>query len=180
MATPQLVTVRDFSTSPYSQLADNLDTPLTEILARAESAIQTRLRRKLGVTAYTERFRATSSTIFTKHRPIVSVTLLRVRWGKSFPWETLDTSDLLIESEPGYIESDVALRGREIELTYTAGYAELPEVLRQAILMQAVMFAYQDLEVYGSGDGRTPGILYMNDHIDSLIAPFKQSSTVWH
>jgi hypothetical protein len=181
MATPELVTVRDFTTSPYSQLADNLDTPLTDILSRAESYIQQMVGMSLGVKTYTERWKANSSVLFVKHRPIVAVTSLKIRDNRLYAWETLNLSNLYIEPEPGYIEYYDGIRtGAEVEVEYTAGYSTLPEVLRQAILMQAVVFAYQDLEVYGSGDGRDPGIRYINEDIQNMLRPFKRNATVWH
>jgi len=180
MATPELVTVRDFSTSPYAQLADNLDTPLNDILVRAEGAVQKSLGQRIKDASYVERFKAQGSTIFLRKRPITSVTSIRRRYLRSMDWSNLLVDDYYFEAEPGYIECYVDLTGSELEVTYTAGYSTLPEDLRQAILMQAVMFAYQDLEVYGSGDSNAPGIGYIQEMVNKLIAPYRQGATVWH
>jgi hypothetical protein len=181
MAVPTLVTVRDFTTSRYAQLAENTEGQLTDILARAETAIQTRLQRPLAVTSYTEVFRAKTQVFFTKRRPIVSVTSLKRRANAYFAWETMNLSRLTVESGPGYVESIDPIALYEIEVVYTAGYATLPEDLKEAIIMQAVLFSTQDLEVYGSGDSRAPGyIVPMNADIDRLIAPYKATATVYH
>lgn len=180
MATPELVTVRDFSTSPYAQLADNLDTPLNDILVRAEGAIQKSLGQRIKDVSYTERFRAQGPTLFLRRRPITSVTSIKRRYSRNMSWDTLLVDDFYFESDPGYIECYVDMTGYETEVVYTAGYTTLPEDLKQAILLQAVMFAYQDLEVYGSGDGKTPGITYIQDAVKNLIMPYRQGATVWH
>ena len=56
MAVPQIVTVRDFGTSRYADLGEDL--PIGDIIARAESAVQSRLGRTIPVTTYVETFRA--------------------------------------------------------------------------------------------------------------------------
>lgn len=185
MATPTLVTVRDFTTSRYTQVADNTEGQLPDILARAEQAIQARLGRKLGVESYVERFRPNSNTLFLLNRPIVTVDQVRRRGNALMGWITLDTSYMEIYKDAGYIDcfpiytSSVA--GFDVEVTYTAGYTVLPEDLREAILMQAVMFSTQDLEVYGSGDSRAPGyVKYFYEDIDRLLKPYKMTASVWH
>jgi hypothetical protein len=93
----------------------------------------------------------------------------------------MNLSRLTVESGPGYVESIDPIALYEIEVVYTAGYATLPEDLKEAIIMQAVLFSTQDLEVYGSGDSRAPGyIVPMNADIDRLIAPYKATATVYH
>ena len=46
--------------------------------------------------------------------------------------------------------------------------------------MQAVLLTYQDLEIYGSGDAKQPGIVYMYADIDRLLAPYKATGSVYH
>jgi len=181
MAAPQIVTIRDFTTSRYSQLVENLETPLPEILARAESAIQSRIGMSLVPTSYTETFRSTAQTIFVLHRPIVSVTSLNRRTNLLFGWETIDLAETRFEPGAGYIEVlKSQVKGYEVEVAYSAGVGTIPEVLREAILMQAVLFSFQDLEVYGTGDSRSPGIQYMNDDIDKILLPYERTATVFH
>ena len=180
MATPELVTIRDFTTSPYSQVADNLDTPLNDILARAESAIQSQLNQRLAPTEYVERFRPSSSVIFLRHRPIIDVTSIKRRYSPQYAWEALDLSNMYIEAGAGYVDLYETLYAYEFEVTYSAGYETLPEVLRQAIILQAVLFAYQDLEVYGAGDAKAPGIGYIVTDIERMIKPFMQNGTVYN
>lgn len=185
MATPELVTVRDYTTSRYAQMAENTEGQLTDILARAETAIQSQLRRRLGVKTYVEAFRTESNTLFLLNRPIVSITQIRRRVNALYAWETVDLTYVsLNNANAGYIEclelfsSNVV--GYEVEVTYTAGFATLPEDLKEAILMQAVMFSYQDLEIYGSGDSRVPGVQYFYDDIARILAPYMATSSVYH
>lgn len=181
MAVPTLVTIRDFNTSRYAQLVEDLETPLGDILARAEAAVQSRIGFSLLPTSYTETWIADGQTLFVRRRPIVTVTSIKRRANVLFSWETIDSSYYRIESAPGYITVAKEVRGYEIEVVYTAGITTLPEDVREAILMQAVLFSAQDFEVYGSGDSRQPGyVKYMQDQIESILKQFDQTGTVWH
>ena len=179
MAEPQLVSVRDFTTSRYGQSADNLDAPLGDVLARAEAAVQSYLGRSLVATTYTEIARSTSSTLFVKNRPIIAVTSLRQRPSVLSTWVTLDPFYITFEAGPGYINHPYLISSSFVEVVYQAGYASLPEDLREAIIMQAVLLSFQDLEVYGSGDAKAPGIMYMWDDLHKLLAPYKVNPTVY-
>ena len=180
MATPELVSVRDFTTSRYGQIADNLDAPLNDILARAEAAVQSQLNRRLLPQPYVETFRPRTQTLFVHNRPITSLTQIRRRVSFYSAWETLDLTRVVIEADPGYIQVVQPVSGFEVEVSYTAGYVTLPEDLREAIIMQAVLFSFQDLEVYGTGDAKAPGIMYMYDDLDRILKRYKQSANVWH
>lgn len=185
MATPTLVTVRDFTNSRYAQLAessDNLD--IAGVLASAEAIIQTRLGRQILVTTYTEVIRqAGSNTLFVKRRPITSVTSVRRKFPTPYSsWTLVPAERVSFEPGPGYIEiyfDDI--RGFDVEVTYEAGYTEVPSEIREAILIQAVLLATQDFEVYGTGDSKPPGYIgYMNKDIDNLLAPYQATATVYH
>lgn len=181
MATPQVVTLRDFTTSRYSQLVENIDTPLNDILARAEAAIQSRIGMSLVPTTYTETWRTSSQTLFVLRRPIVSVTSVKRRANLLFGWETLNLARTRFEPDAGYIEVLYdTVKNYEVEVVYQAGMASIPEDIREAILMQAVLFSFQDLEVYGTGDARSPGIMYMDADIDRILRPYKRTATVFH
>jgi len=180
MAEPQLVTIRDFTTSRYAQIAENTEGNLSDILARSEQAIQKRIGRQLLEQEYIETFRAESQTFFLSNRPVTSIVSVRRKWGPFSDWVTLSLPLVTVESGPGYIECVDFITNCHVEVTYTAGYEELPEDIREAILMQAVMFTYQDLEVYGAGDSRAPGVLYFYQDIDRLLMPYKSNPTVYH
>lgn len=181
MAVPQIITIRDFTTSRYAQLVENIETPLNDILARAEAAIQSRIGMNLVPTTYTETWRTTSQTLFVRRRPIVSVTSVKRRDNILFGWTTLDLARTRIEPETGYIEVLYdQVKGYEVEVVYQAGMSAIPEDLREAILMQAVLFSFQDLEVYGTGDSRSPGIGYMDHDIERILNAYKRTSTVFH
>lgn len=181
MATPVLVTVRDFTSSRYAQLAENAEgVNLGDVLARAETVIQTKLGRSFLDTEYTETFRAESQALFVRNRPIISVTSIRRRPNLFYGWETLSLSRVRIESKPGYIECADTVAGYEVEITYRAGYTTVPEDIKEAIILQAVLLSYQDLEIYGAGDAKKPGIVYINEDIDRMIQPHRASATVYH
>lgn len=181
MATPQLVTIRDFNTSRYAQLVEDIETPLGDILSRAEAAVQSRIGFSLVPTEYTETWVARAQTLFVRHRPITSITSVRRRGNPLFAWELIDVGYYRFESEPGYIEVTKDVIGFEVEVVYEAGIVTLPEDVREAILMQAVLFAVQDFEVYGSGDSRQPGyVKYIREEVEMILSQYDQTATVWH
>jgi hypothetical protein len=180
MATPTIITVRDFTTSPYSQLVDNLDTPLNDIIVRAESAVESYLGYTVAPSSFTEQWRAASQTLFVRHRPIISVQSLNRRLSTSYGWETVDPSTYMVEHEAGYIEVDTMVQGYQVQVTYLQGLDPIPPVVQQAVIMMAVTMSYQDLEVYGSGDSHSPGILYIRDDIKAMLNPFAQNPTIYH
>jgi hypothetical protein len=184
MATPTLVTVRDFSNSRYAQLAESADNlNISDILANAETIIQEKLGRNIGITAYTEVIRhAEVNTFFLPMRPMTSVTSVRKRLATPFgAWTTVDPTYYGFETGPGYVEilyDDV--RGYDIEITYQAGYSDIPGGLREAILLQAVLLSAQDFEAYGTGDSRAPGyVQYMSKQIDDFLYPYRATATVY-
>lgn len=181
MATPQLVTLRDFTTSRYNQLIDNIDVPLSDILARSEAIIQSQLKIALVPTSYTEEFYTPTQTVFVLNRPIITLTSLKRRANPLYAWTTLDLTSVRITNDGGYLEPLVdTVQGYEVQVIYTAGVSTIPEDIREAILMQATLLAFVDLEVYGSGDGRAPGIQYMYEDIERIVSKHRRTSTVFH
>lgn len=185
MAIPELVTVRDLTTYRYADVTENLDTPIQDILSRAENAIQARLQRPLKIATFTERWRPTTNVGFVTKRPLRSITTFKRRVSHLHSWETVDPATVFISVEPGYFETyGFDIRGYEIEVTYTAGmFADgtaLTGDVREAILLQAILFSYQDLEVFGTGDSRAPGIMYFAAQIQELLAAYPATKNVWH
>lgn len=182
MATPVLLTTRDFTTSRYAQVAENTAGNLSDILARAEQAIQSRLGRNLLDQPYVEVFRATSQTLFVKNRPITTLTSIRRRPSIWSAWADVPLSRIMTFPSEGYFEVYESVQGFDVEVSYSAGWtvATLPENVKEAIIMQAVLLSYQDLEVYGVGDAKEPGINYFHRDIDRLLEFHKATGTVWH
>lgn len=174
MALPELVTARELTSSIYGQLFEDLDTSLNDIIVQAEDAIQRKLGRRLKNQSYTEFYRyLRTQTIFVRNRPITSVTSVERRLFPTSAWETLDLSDMILAADAGYMIPYYQVKGYDVEVTYTAGYVEIPGSLKQAIMLQATMFSSPDLEIYGVGDSREPGIDHINRQIDELLEPFK-------
>lgn len=178
MATPTIVSVRDFTSSRYAQLGEDLN--LNDVLSRAESVVQAYLRYNIQRTEYVEIWRPTSQITFTKQRPILEVSQIRRRFNRLGTWSVLDPLTYTIESAPGYIIFDAPVRGYEIEVTYDAGYDPVPEGIKEAIIMQAVLLSFTDIEVYGAGDAKQPGILYMQEDIQRMLEPYRRTATVYH
>lgn len=180
MATPELVTQQEFTSSRYGQLVEDLETPINDILAKAEQVIQKRLGYKIAVKTYTETFRAQGHIAFLRYRPIVSVTSVSRRPNARYSWEIIPLTNVTVETDPGYIEVIDYITGYDVQVVYTAGYSVIPDDIKEAVIIQAVLLSTQDLEVYGAGDARPPGYLYMYQDIDRLLCPYKRTATIWH
>lgn len=177
MAAPRLVTVRDFNTSRFAQLADTSTANIGDILARAEAAIESKLKRPLAPTSYTERFQPRSQVIYVKRRPIISVQSVTRSYSATAAGAPV--TDYRVNNAAGYIEFSFPIEGMYVEIQYTAGFAEVPEDLKEAILIQAAYFAFQDLEIYGSGDAKAPGIRYLLEDINDIIKPYKLTNLAY-
>lgn len=172
MAVPRLVTIRDFNTSVYAQLADTSTANISDVLASAEQAIERKVGRPLAPTTFTEYFTPQSNKLYLKHRPVISVTsITRAYVQGAVP---TNVTSFVVNNAEGTILSATPLIGYFVTVVYTAGFTETPADIKQAILMQAAMFAFQDLEFYGSGDAKAPGILYVEDQINALLKPYQQ------
>lgn len=177
MATPQLLTKREFTTSRYGELAEQSDVNINDIIVAAEQAIQRRIARQLAPATYTEMYRATGQTLFVVNRPIIGVLSLRRRASMYSAWETI--TNFRVQGGPDYIEVFDSIVGFDIEITYDAGYPEIPYDIKQAVILQAALLLQQDIEFYGAGDGKEPGITYAYKDIDRLLEPYCLKSSVW-
>jgi hypothetical protein len=167
-----MLSVRDFNTSRFSQLGDTSSGSISDILARAEAAVESQLKRPILPTVFSESYVSRGRTLYLRHRPILSLAFV----GRRFLYGALPMAitGYVLNRETGIIVFDADFSGYTITIDYTAGFTEVPEDLKEAILMQAALFAYQDLEIYGSGDSKEPGIMYIKRDIKSLLEPYKQ------
>jgi len=175
MPTPRLITEQEFRSSRYGQVADQVEGRLSDIIVQAEDYIERTLDRTLTVTTYTELHRPRLDRIFLHQRPIVSLITIRRRTNVRDPWVPLDLTTFELEEQGriGVIRALIDnIAGYEVEVTYQAGFVTIPSDLKAAVILQTVIFAYQDLEVYGAGDGRPPGIRYLQDDVDRLLRPY--------
>lgn len=179
MATPRLITEQEFRTSRYAQIADQIEGRISDVIAQAEDHIEQMLDRKLTVTSYTELLRPVGNTLFLRERPVQTVTQIRRRHNYLDTWYVLPLSAFDIHKKQGYIYSMADyIKQYEVEVSYTAGYTSIPEDIKGAIILQTVILSYQDLEVYGAGDSKSPGILYLQEQVYKLLKPYRYSRTV--
>lgn len=181
MATPKLLSVREFNTSRFAQLADNTDASVAQTIARAEAAIESKLKRPIAPTLTSEILTPSTNVLYLKNRPVISVE----GFWRGFSKEALANGPngipvgpgiqhYRLNSQQGTIESSTSIRGYAVRVDYIAGYQETPEDIKEAIVLQTALFLYQDLEIYGSGDSKEPGILYYKRDIEDLLKPYKQ------
>lgn len=173
MATLRLITEQEFRTSRYAQVADQIEGRIADVIVQAETHIERTLDRTLSLATYTEVQRPQGSTLFLRNRPVQSVTTIKRRSSHTATWDTLNAAHFELHGAAGYV---VALsnnvRNYEVEVTYTAGYATIPDDIKAAVILQTVILAYQDLEVYGSGDAKKPGILYLQEQVEAMLKPY--------
>jgi hypothetical protein len=176
MATLRLITLGDFATSRYSQVADSIDGDITEVIAQAETHIEGLVDRTLSSASYTEYSFPRSNEIFLLNRPVTALTSVDRRASYTDAWTSLDvgTFDIERDGKIGTVVSrDADVAGYEVKVVYTAGYATIPSDIKAAVILQTVIFAYQDLEVYGAGDSKEPGITYLQKQVDRYLCRYK-------
>ena len=173
---PRLVTANGFRSSRYFDIG--ITGRLEDLLVDAEEVIEARLDgRRLSVTEYAEQSRPVGVTVFTVNRPIVEVTAVRVRNGPRGSWRDIPPADVAVFKREGYLELPGNLEiGREVQVAYRAGLDPMPGPIKQAVYLQAALLAFQDIEMYGGGDGKEPGLAYNDKGIDQWLKPFRQSS----
>ena len=177
----RLITNREFRPSRYGQLADNLEGDLDEIIAQAEDHIENYLDRRFAVTAYTEIHRPSGSRLFLRNRPITALTTVKRRMSHNESWTTLVNSDFEIEPNDAAgvllsLEDEIA--GFEVEVAYSAGYTTIPWDIKGAVLLQTAIFAYTDLEMYGQGDSKEPGLGYVQEDVYKKINGYRKKQVL--
>lgn len=177
MPTPRLITNRQFRTSKYGQLADQLDGDLDEIIVMAEARTESYLNRIIPSTTYTEVHRPSGARLFLRQYPIVALTSVSRRIIPTDSWTALTLSDF--EMEPNgangvvlSLQGDIA--GYDVQVVYTAGYATIPWDIQEAVVLQTALMCYMDLEMFGVGDSKPPGLGYVQKDIDRMLAPYRK------
>lgn len=162
-----ILSVKEFNTSRFAQMADSSDASIVAVLARAEAAIKRKLQRPIEPEEFEEEYYPENHTIFLRNRPVISID--EVTFSGLIPLNPMYSTD----KRTGMLRFMRIPHGR-VNIKYTAGFETIPDDLKEAVAMQAVLFLYTDLEIYGVGDGREPGILYFKRDIDDLLRPYKQ------
>lgn len=176
----RLITEQEFRTSRYAQIADQIEGRITDVIAQAEDHVERMLDRKLTVRTYTEYFKPLSSnTLFLRERPVQSITSIKRRRNYLEAWDTLPLETFQLFAESGYVTCLAEyIKQWEVQVIYTAGYSTVPTDIKGAVILQTVILAYQDLEVYGVGDSKNPGILYLQNQVNDLIKPYRYTRSV--
>ena len=176
-ATPRLITNREFRTSRYGQLADQLEGDLDEIIAQAETLIERHLDRTLSSTTYTEIHRPKLDRLFLKERPIISVTSIERRLTNDAAWSALTVADFEVEPNGAagvLLSLDDEIAGYEVRVVYLAGYSTIPWDIKSAVLQLTAYLCYQDFETFGQGDSKPPGITYLKSEAYKRVEPYKK------
>lgn len=166
-----ILTTREFNTSRFGQMADSSEANVPSVIARAEAAIKRQLQRPIEPEEFEEWYYPEGDTIYLRNRPVLSVENINI----VSPHMTSYLNPMYsLDKRTGILRFPNSLRGRKVTVNYTAGFDPIPEDIKEAVTMQAVLFLYTDLEVYGAGDGKEPGILYFSRDIKELLKPYKQ------
>lgn len=172
-----LLSEGEFRSGQYADLAENISGNLSDVIAKAEAHIVKYLDRQIAKATYVETYVQRQAYIFTRQYPIVAVTQVRRRGDPRDTWTVLDAADFwVVNDELPIVQyfGPSTLYGAQVEITYDAGYDPVPADIKHAAMLQTVLYLYQDYEVYGVGDGKAPGIRYMQDDIHGLIDPHKR------
>lgn len=162
-----ILSVKEFNTSRFAQMADSSDASIVAVLERAEAAIKRKIQRPIEEETFIEEYYTNGNTIYLRNRPVTEV--VSIEFSGLLPPSVMYS----VDTKLGIIRFMRSFN-RYVTVTYKAGYKEIPPDLKEAVAMQAVLFLYTDLEIYGVGDGKEPGIMYFKRDIEELLKPYKQ------
>jgi hypothetical protein len=169
----KLITEGDFRSSRYGQMADQIEGRLSTVIEQAESYIEAMTDRQLSRQTYTELAEVGEYSIFLNESPIIAVTSVQTRASMTSDWVTIPADYYQVWPREGVIElAHSQPRNSLAQVVYEAGYDPVPQVIKQAAILQTAYFAYQDFEIYGSGDGKEPGISYIAREVKDLLRPY--------
>lgn len=171
-----LISFQEFATSNYADMADQVDN-IELVINQAEAAIQSQLGRDFSATAYDEICTPKYDKLFLKQRPIIEIETISRRPSYRSGWESLDLDDFRINKESGVVRSladDIG--GYEVRVVYSAGFETVPADIKAATILETVILAFTDYEVFGAGDGKEPAIKHLQNEVDRLLAPYKKSA----
>lgn len=176
-STSRLITARDFRQSVYSSAIDNAEgVNLDSTIVRAEAIIESKARRRFKKETYIEIVRPTSTKIFLRYRPVITVTKIESRFDAYDAWleypfiqYTLDQGAGILTPYPGRM----GFTGYDARITYEAGYEIIPADIKQAIIMQTALLLYNDPALIQPGDGKEPSIRYLKKDIEEIICNYR-------
>ena len=171
-----LISIQEFATSPYADIADQVDN-IESVIKQAEAHIQRKLDRTLANTVYTEIHTPRQYKIFLDQRPVTELTSISKRLTYNGSWTLADLGDFRLNANAGVI-TDLAgsIAGYEVQVVYKAGFATIPDDIKSATILQTVLLAFQDYEVFGAGDGKEPAINHFQTQIDELLWPYRKAT----
>lgn len=179
MATPEIVTDREFRQSVYRQMVEVADgVRIANVITRAEAHIQSLIRHRIPETTYTEIHRPRGVRLLLHKRPLTAVTSIKRRLDHHDDWIILDLAHVEIDLTSGVVRSleEDEVAGYEVEVVYTAGYDPIPEDLKQAVMMQTALYLYADQELVSTGDSKAPGFVKpLKDDIKEIVANYRQT-----
>lgn len=142
------------------------DEVLTRLIASAQTAIENHCRRKFEAADYEETFDGPARKIFPEQYPIISISSLT--YG-STAIENYKNRGTFIDLIYNYCD---------INLSYRAGYEEIPEDLEQACIMLVDYYYKTDIANYSRVFADTGGLISrpvnMPGHVKVLLEPYKK------
>lgn len=171
---PQIVTVAEVTESQFTQLFDQFEGNLEDVIQAAEEYVIAYLRWNPLSSTRIEIVPITGNTIFFKDYPVTELTSFEVSYGFNGPWTTVATDTYYTNLETGYIKPYSFGTSRYARITYERGYASVPSAIKQAIIMKTALLVSPDYEIFGSGDSKEPGLGHYEKTLMDLLAPFRR------
>lgn len=171
---PQIVSLAEVTESQFTQLFDQFEGNLENVIEAAEDWVMKYLRWNPISSSEVEIQRLTGDRVFFKAYPVTELTSLEVAWNYSGPWTTIPTTDFFPDFDAGYIDTYNLGSGRFVRLTYTRGLVNMPNAIKQAIIIKTALLASPDYEIFGSGDSKAPGLGHYDATVLQLIDPYKR------
>lgn len=171
---PQIVTVAEVTETQFSQLFDQFEGDLEDVIEAAEDYVMNQIRYNPVSSTKVQIKPVSGDTIFFDHFPVNELTSIEVSFYYQGPWTAITLDNFYRNLEAGYIKTYNLGTANYVRLTYKAGYTEIPAAIKQAVIIKTALLAAPDYEIYGSGDSKEPGLGHYERMIKDLIAPYKR------
>lgn len=138
------------------------DDEISRAILRSQDIIDRYCRRKFSSYAKTILIDGSGhECLFLEDYPIVSITSIRYKNSFYSTWQTVNLSDLDIDSEAGIITYHRAVFPydiRNVEIVGVFGYEEVPERIREACILLACAGGGSSRPLLGGNPLRDPGL----------------------
>lgn len=153
----------------------NNDTLLTSLISSASSWVENWVNRTLSSTSYTERYNGTGNySMMVKNYPITAISSLTVNGAIVSASDGVSVGYVYDNNQIIFIGNKIAKGIQNVAITYTAGYAAIPQDIKQVVI-ELVGYKFKEMNRIGlesktiAGEVTTFSLKDLKEHNKNLL-----------